>query len=239
MQNIVKPLLHPDFACNLYHVGRDKTPLVVIDNFIKDPQSLVDFCVANTRFSQADRFYPGQRMPAPEIYIHAIHYYLGELFQTAFGLQKDKWENGKSLYSMVLTPPAQLKVQQCHPHVDSFNRNDLACVHFLCDKSQGGTSLYRHKKTGFEYINQKRVEEYNQCVIAQGGIDIQKKSYMNGSTDLFEQIACIDAKFNRLAVYPGAVLHSANIAPDFSLDPNPVTGRLTLNSFINSKESSN
>jgi len=239
MEDIIKPKLHPKIVHQVVYVGREKVPLIVIDNFLEDAESLIEFCVASAAFNNADSFYPGLRMPAPKLYIQAIHYYLGSLLDATFGLKKDMWQTGRSLYSMVVTPPAQLKVQQCIPHIDSFNRGDLACVHFLCDESKGGTSLYRHKKTGFEYIDPKRLEEYNQCVIAQGGIDIQQKSYMNGSTDLFEQIACIDAKFNRLVIYPGSVLHSGNIAPDFSFDPDPKTGRLTLNSFITRKETNN
>ncbi len=235
MEETKKPKLHPKIVHQVIYVRREKVPLIVIDNFLDDAESLIHFCVASAAFNNADSFYPGLRMPAPKLYIQALHYYLGSLFSATFGLKKDMWQTGRSLYSMVVTPPAQLKVQQCIPHVDSFNRGDLACVHFLCDENKGGTSLYRHKETGFEYIDQERVDEYSQCVIDQGGIDTQQKFYMNGSTDLFEQIACVDAKFNRLVVYPGAVLHSGNIAPDFNFDPNPTTGRLTLNSFITSK----
>lgn len=235
MRDVLKPILHPEFSYKTYIVGKEKMPLLVVDNFIKDAQSLVDFCLANNNFTKSDRFYPGLRMEGPQKYMAAMHFYLGELFHAIFGLQKDKWQSGRSLYSMVVLPPEQLNIQQCIPHVDSFSRSAIACVHFLCDDTKGGTSLYRHKKTGFECIDEQRVEEYNQVAIAEGVLDLPQKSYMNGSNYFFKQIACVDAKFNRLVVYPSAVLHSGNIAPDFDFDPNPVSGRLTLNSFITGK----
>lgn len=238
MEDTLKPLIHPDFAYKAYSVGNEQTPLLVIDHFIKDPERLIDFCVARAAFDNTDNFYPGLRMPAPHLYIHAINFYLSELIESIFGLKKDSWEGGRTLYSMVATPPEQLRPQQCIPHVDSFYRGDLACVHFLCDTDKGGTSLYRHKKTGFESVDAQRIDNYNQTVIHEGALDAPQKSYMNGSNTFFERTAAIDAVFNRMIIYPTTALHSGNIAPGFNFDPNPASGRLTLNSFIFSKRNS-
>ena len=238
MQDTLKPQLHPEFSYKAYSVGREKTPLIVIDNFIKEAHSLVDFCVATNNLHKVDNFYPGLRMNAPDLYIKAIHFYLTDFFGGAFGLMPNNIAGGKALYSMVVTPPDQLEQKQCLPHIDSFLSGDLACVHYLCDKAQGGTSLYRHKKTGYEKITSDTIHQYNQAVISEGALNIEKKSYMNGSNDYFEQIAEVDAKFNRMIIYPSNILHSGNIPADFKYDPNPATGRLTLNSFIFSKRNS-
>ena len=235
MHNALKPLLHPNFSYKAYQVGKEQTPLVIIDNFIQDAQSLIDFCVACNNFSKVDNFYPGLRMAAPDLYIHAIHYYLADLLAAVFGLTPSKIAGAKALYSMVITPPDQLEQKQCLPHVDSFLVGDLACVHYLCNKDQGGTSLYRHKKTGYEKITRETIDQYNHAVIDEGALAQGKKSYMNGANHYFEQIAEIDAMFNRMIIYPSNILHSGNIAPDFNFDPNPTTGRLTLNSFIYSQ----
>lgn len=235
MQDTLKPLLHPNFSYKAYVVGREKTPLLVVDNFIKDAESLVSFCEKNMDFSKVDSFYPGLRMAAPAMYIHAVHYYLAELLATVFDLTKNKIAGGKSLYSMVITPPDQLELNQCLPHIDSFLSGDLACVHYLCDKEKGGTSLYRHRKTGFEKITSDTVDHYKQAVFDEGALKPEKKSYMNGSNKYFEQIAAVDAMFNRMIIYPSNILHSGNIPADFNFDSNPASGRLTLNSFIFSK----
>jgi len=235
MQDTFKPQLHPKISYQAYTVGREQTPLLVIDNFIKDAHSLVDYCMAINKFNKVDNFYPGLRMHAPDLYIKAVHFYLADLLGAVFGLTPDKIAGGKSLYSMVLTQPDHLERKQCLPHIDSFLSGDLACVHYLCDKDQGGTALYRHKKTGYEKITSETIDQYNQAVIDEGALDFEKKTYMNGSNNYFEQIAKIDAMFNRMVIYPSNILHSGNIPADFTFDPNPATGRLTLNSFIFSK----
>lgn len=237
MQDSFKPMLHPELSYKFYNVGREETPLLVIDNFIQDAYSLVDFCIANTNFNKVDNFYPGLRMAAPGMYIHAINHYLAELLSNIFGLPQNKIAGGKSLYSMVVTPPDQLEINQCLPHIDSYLNGDLACVHYLCDKEKGGTSLYRHKKTGYEKITSDTIDHYKQSVVDEGALKFDQKSYMNGSNNYFEQIAEVDAMFNRMIIYPSNILHSGNIAADFNFDPNPATGRLTLNSFIYSKRS--
>ena len=59
-----------------------------------------------------------------------------------------------------------------------------------------------------------------------------QQKYINGSNQYYEEIGHYEANFNRLIMYPGDVLHSASIPENFQFRPNPVTGRLTLNSFI-------
>lgn len=237
MHDSLKLVLHPELSYKFYSVGREETAVLVIDNFIQNAQALVEFCKSNPNFGKVDNFYPGLRMAAPDKYIYAINYYLTELLSNIFGLTQDKIAGGKALYSMVVTPPDQLEITQCLPHVDSYLSGDLACVHYLCGKEKGGTSLYRHRKTGYEKITSETVDHYKQSVVDEGALKIEKRSYMNGSNNYFEQIAGIDAIFNRMIIYPSNILHSGNIAADFNFDSNPSTGRLTLNSFIYSKRS--
>ena len=235
MQDSLVLTLHPELSYEFYEVGREKTPLLVIDKFIKDAHLLVDFCAANTNFTKVDNFYPGLRMDAPARYIHSINYYLAELLSNIFGLTQDKIAGGKALYSMVVTPPEQLEITQCLPHIDSYLSGDLACVHYLCGREKGGTSLYRHKKTGYEKITTETIDHYKESVVNEGALKLEKKSYMNGSNDYFEQIANVESVFNRMVIYPSNILHSGNISADFNFDPHPTQGRLTLNSFIYSK----
>jgi len=227
--------IHPDFYCEFMVVGRERTPVIIIDNLIKDAHHLVDYCSTHYNFSKVDNFYPGVRMHAPKMYIHTLYDYLSELFASIFDVPKNNLSGGRSFYSLVTTPPEQLKHQQCLPHVDSYQYGDFACVHYLCDKKLGGTSLYRHRRTGFERITEERVGLYNEAVIDEGALSGSLNSYMNGPNEYFDQIACVDAVFNRMVVYPANVLHSGNISKEFPFDSNPLSGRLTLNSFIYSK----
>ncbi|WP_052417718.1 DUF6445 family protein [Cellvibrio mixtus] len=224
--------LHPHFIYQTVRVGRDNIPVLVIDNFLASPEFLVSLCVQDNKLDEADTYYPGKRMMAPKQYTYAIYRYLGELIERCFGLPRDAWAGAQSLYSIVATPPEKMGAQQSLPHIDTIKRTDLACVHYLCGAEHGGTSLYRHRGTGFEIIDGARQAIYSERARAEGLLEKSPRTYMNGSDQWFEQIMSVDARFNRLVIYPGNVLHSGNIGPDFRFDPDPASGRLTLNSFI-------
>lgn len=235
MNKFFTPELDAQFAYSAYWVGQEKSPLLVIDNFLKDPQQLVDFCAKATTLEQIDTYYPGIRVAAPDIYLQALFHYLGPLLAEVFALSLDAIQGGRALYSLVTTPPEQLEPKQCLPHVDSFTPGELACVHYLCTPEQGGTSFYRHKSTGYETLSNHRIEAYNQSLVDQGAVAKEPKSYMNGANAFFDRIAKIDALFNRIIIYPTNLLHSANISSKFQFSPHPREGRLTLNSFIYKK----
>jgi hypothetical protein len=136
-------------------------------------------------------------------------------------------------YSLVTTPPAKLVMLQRIPHIDSVTSNGLASVHYLFRKDLGGTAFYRHRSTGFEYIDASRRERYVQVLEKENsGPDGPGTEYINGDTPLFEQIAKQDGVFNRMLIYRRNSLHSGCIGKDFVPDANPATGRLSINSFI-------
>jgi hypothetical protein len=151
-----------------------------------------------------------------------------------FNLQDEKVKSIESSFSMVVTPVSELKPMQAMPHVDSFNINELASVYFLCGKEHGGTSLYRHRNTNFEYINNERFPTYSASMNESTKNKSFAKQYMNGSNEHFEQIASYEANYNRFIMYRCTSLHSGNIAKDFHFNPDPRTGRLTLNTFVGS-----
>ena len=56
--------------------------------------------------------------------------------------------------------------------------------------------------------------------------------YMHGSNAWFQRIGGIAARWNRLIIYDGGMLHASDvIAPD-RLSADPRSGRLTLNGFF-------
>ena len=231
------PQLHADFAYKAYKVGREKTPLLVIDNFIAHAEQLVDYCAALGKLEKIDTFYPGIRMQAPDMYVHTLYQYLGVLLEHAFDLPLNQIQGSKALFSMVTTPPEQLSPKQRLPHIDSFETGDLACVHYLCSPEMGGTALYRHKSTGFETIDASQIDHYNETLIKEGALQSEDITYMHGANKYFDQIADIGAVFNRLIIYPSNILHSGTISPNCVLDADPRKGRLTLNTFIYRKRS--
>ena len=57
-------------------------------------------------------------------------------------------------YSLVSTPAQELAPPQRIPHVDSLAKSGLATIHYLFKANLGGTAFYRHRRTGFESIDE-------------------------------------------------------------------------------------
>lgn len=224
--------LHADIRMQQLTIGVEKAPLLVIDNFVADADRLVRRAASKT-FEQSGRFYPGIRAQAPLSYQQLIVSRLKDTLFDYFQLQGSSLKLSMCHYSLVTTPADKLTALQRIPHIDSFQSNGLASIHYLFTKNLGGTAFYRHRKTGFEYVDASRKEAYFKSLEGENdGPNMPGPQYINGDTALFEQIAKHDGVFNRMLVYRRNSLHSGCIGRDFFPDPNPLTGRLSINSFI-------
>lgn len=225
--------LHDEFRAEVVNVGAERTPVLVIDNFLKDAEALVEFAV-RAPFSAVDRtIYPGLRAPIPMEYPFAVLKLLRDVLRETFGVSSAHAIGGQADFSVVATPPGEAHYRQLYPHFDGPDPNIIAGLHYLCASEHGGTSFYRHRSTGFESVNASRYEAYVRIIEEE--IAAQQEPpirYTNGDTPLFERIASFDSAFNRVLIYRGINLHSSNIASDFRFDGNPRTGRLTANSFF-------
>lgn len=213
-------------------IGREQAPLLVIDDFAEAPQTLVRQAVPK-HFVLGGNFFPGIRAKAPLSYQRFLTGELQGLVLDFFELEAGVLRLSMCHYSLVTTPPDQLIMEQCIPHTDSPGRHGLASIHYLFRERHGGTAFYRHRKTGFEYIDESRKGSYIRTLEQEvRGPHAPRPGYINGDTPLFEQIAKEEGVFNRLLVYRRNSLHSGCIGEDFVPDPNPLTGRLSINSFI-------
>lgn len=226
--------LHDAFNAAIVMVGAERQCVVVVDNFLSAPQLLVDYAAAHGAFDAvSDAFYPGCRAPAPAIYCFALRAFLAPVIAQAFGLQDSHVTGEISHFSLVMTPPEKLQPVQRMPHFDNANPKQLALLHYLCGPQNGGTSFYRHRRTGFEYIDGSRLSDYEKAVnadLAEWGMPPAK--YICGDDPRFERTASFPAAFNRVLIYRSINLHSADIASTFKPDANPRSGRLTANSFF-------
>lgn len=220
------------FTVQKFFVGNEKAPLLVIDNYLSKPEKLIEY--ASTLSFQGDKgFYPGIRSPAPREYIELFIAALSELVLKELGISGTKLKLLMSHYSLVTKSADELKPLQRIPHFDSLDLNGIATVHYLFKQPLGGTAFYRHKKTGFEYIDESRKLEYFRSLESENdGPDMPGAAYINGDTPLFEQIAKQEGVFNRMLIYRRNSLHSGCISESFVPDSNPATGRLSINSFI-------
>ncbi len=223
---------HPDFLVQKLSIGRELAPLLVIDNLVADPDALIEVAAAKF-FGDVTSYYPGVRSKAPLTYQQFVLGHMRALFGEYFGLQPATIRFTMCHFSVVTTPAHKLSHLQCIPHIDSVFGNELAFIHYLFRRDLGGTAFYRHRGTGFEVINQARQGEYFARVEEEKhGPNKPDVRYINGSTALYEQVGSQEGLFNRLVIYRRNSLHSGSIREDFIPDPNPRTGRFSINGFL-------
>lgn len=230
--SVLNPSPHPNFTVQKFNIGREGAPLLVVDNVMGNPEALLE--VANGRhYGNVTSYYPGIRAKAPLSYQQFILERLRGVVADQFGLQPGTLRFTMCHFSLVTTPAEKLDYLQRIPHVDSVLGNELAMIHYLFRRDLGGTAFYRHRSTGFEYVDEARRARYLACLEDdKKGPDSPEARYINGSTALYEQLGSQQGVFNRLLMYRRTTLHSGNIAPDFVPDPDPRTGRLSINGFL-------
>ncbi|HET7267555.1 MAG TPA: DUF6445 family protein [Oleiagrimonas sp.] len=223
---------HPDIRIEKHTLGKEGAPLLVIDNLVADPDRLVHKATRRA-FDLESEHFPGVRARAPAMYERFLESVLNPLLDEHFGMQPGRFGFPMCHYSLLATPPEQLQFLQRVPHIDSVDGNGLATVHYLFRGEWGGTAFYRHRQTGMEYIDKPRWETYfHQLEAESEGGNAPAPGYINGSTPLFEQIASVDAVFNRMLVYRRNSLHSACVDDHHVPPPRPREGRLSVNTFI-------
>lgn len=214
------------------HIGRQRAPIIVIEDFHPDPHALVAQAESQGRFVATSKFYPGVRSTGTLEYVKEVRSRLQQLVPQFFAPPNDVYPT-ECNFSMVTFRPEQTVPFQRFPHFDGTDMNAIAVLHYLCEPRHGGTAFYRHRSTGYEVITPQNVHDYARKLdaeVAEHGTP--PPGYVNGSTALFEQIAAYEAVFNRALVYRGTSLHSGSIPSDFVPDLNPRTGRLTVNTFL-------
>lgn len=216
------------------HHGVEKQPVVVIDGFSVSPERLVED--ARTRsFSAMGPYYPGIRAPAPASYLADASDLLEGILRDVFGI-----ESGAALvecnYSVVTTPPGQLQPIQRLPHFDTTDPGRIALLHYLSRPDQGGTRFFRHRATGFETVTADRFDAYRDKLHEEAARDgLPPAKYFGSQSTQFEQVALHNAAFNRAIIYRGITLHSGAIPEGFRGEEDVVQGRLTVNTFFQSR----
>ncbi|MBL4871720.1 MAG: hypothetical protein JKX72_12295 [Robiginitomaculum sp.] len=212
-------------------IGREGNTVLVIDNFFPDPDILMKDASVRS-YSALAPYYPGIRAKVPGKYIHMLEPALTKVLATAFGFN-DGFNLKECFYSLLTTQVKDLKLIQSLPHVDGGNDKRVALLHYLCDESFGGTSFYRHRRTGFESVPNDRFPTYKAAL--EKDVEIfgrPKQQYFSGDDEKFERIGHVEAKFNRAVIYFGRNLHAIDIGKDFTFNQRPTEGRLTINSFL-------
>jgi hypothetical protein len=223
---------HPQMRVQRLHVGRERTPLLLVDQFVADPDRLVRKA-ARADFTPIGAMFPGIRVRAPLSYEAFLERLVQPLVEDFFGLRPGRFSFPMCHYSLVTRPPEQLAFLQRVPHIDSVTPQGLASVHYLFRGDWGGTAFYRHRATGYETVTAERHEHYFSTLAQESrGPDAPGPGYIGEDTPMFERIDKVDGVFNRLVMYPRNCLHSGLIDNQRVPPPDPLTGRLSINTFI-------
>lgn len=213
-------------------IGRENLPLLVIDNLVADPDELVQDAISK-HYAPPHSFYPGVRAKAPLSYQRFVVGELRSVINEFFELENPSLQFNMCHYSVVTTPPTQLTPIQRIPHVDANDRRGLASIHYLFKADLGGTAFYRHRATGFEYVDEARRNTYYPLLEQElAGPLAPGAEYIDADTKLFERIDIQAGVFNRMLVYRRNCLHSGVPKPGIPLNRDPASGRLSINSFL-------
>lgn len=209
--------------------------LVFIDDFLEDPQALVE-AASRARFepcpgADEKRGYPGVRAPAPAAYSEQVTALLDPLIKVNFGVPEAlAVKKTPCAFSLTTVAPHALGPLQRVPHFDASTPHYMAVLLYLCDDRHGGTAFYRHRATGLQQITAETRDRYGDVIYDQVDHHPAPLRYFDDSDEHFELLGVMPARFNRLVVYRGSLLHSAIVNPQ-RLSGDPRSGRLTVNTF--------
>ena len=218
-----------DWDVTIARHGEEDQPVVVIDHFADAGRFRDD--AAFLSFAPIGPHYPGIRAHVAPALLRPLLERLAPITRDVFG--GASLEVVDAFYSIVTTPPDALSPIQRLPHFDEVSPTRLALLHYLSPDESSGTAFYRHRSSGYESIDAARLPTYRTYLDA----DLRRHGlpdagYISGDTPIFAQVARHAGRFNRAILYRSNTLHCADLPADMTLDPDPETGRLTVNTFL-------
>ncbi|WP_064435778.1 DUF6445 family protein [Pseudoalteromonas neustonica] len=211
----------------------------IIDDFLLDAASVINFAYNiayfNPMFSD-NSYYPGKRDNMPQPYLDLLQTFFQNTMLPVLELGNDYSATvHKCLLSLITCEPSSLLLEQKIPHIDSCDGDDYAFVHYLSPAELGGTSIYKYTPENLIQFSEEHRYLLEHMMPKVENSQEEHHGYINSTTSLFEQVLTIKAKFNRLVIYQGNLLHSANITCTKSYSNNPKQGRLSIASFASIK----
>jgi len=225
----------PHASLSVQSVGRAQTPVIVIDGFGQDLADLIETACGLSEYGpDPATMYPGLRARLPKSYTREV---MKQIYRVLFSVYSIPSTLGmkavNAAYSLITTPENALEPNQCLPHFDSERQNYLAILHYLNEGDFCDTGLFRHRETGMEKVSRDNVKEYLRYRdVHASEFDADSTEYIKGSDANYELYHRIEYRANRLVVYPGCLLHSGLVDPAVDVNPDPRTGRLTANIFV-------
>jgi len=221
---------------NIQSVQIGEHQLVFIDDFLEDPQALVE-AACRSEFTPYERTaerkgYPGLRAKVPAAYSANLTALMEPLIRINYAVPEElPLHKSECAFSLTTVQPQMLGPLQRTPHFDASTPHHMAVLLYLCDEAHGGTGFYRHKATGLQQITRDSSGRFLDVYYKEINARHPKPRYFDDSDEHFEFLGMMPARFNRLVIYPGSLLHTAVINPERSISSAARSGRLTVNTF--------
>jgi hypothetical protein len=209
---------------------------LIVDDAMLNPDELVQFASGGrAEFSSVDfSYYPGMYRMAPA----DLTQQLTEYFQLHARRHFDARRCLETVcrYSIVTLAPQALRPLQwiCHRDNVGLDANlsmQASVLYLFHDQQLGGTGFYAPTRseadTGALFADARLISPA--AFAAKYGLS---PGYMHEGNAWFQRIGSVAAKWNRLIIYDGGMLHASDIAAPDLLSADPGRGRLTLNGFF-------
>ncbi len=223
------------FDFRVDRIGDAQIPLLIADNICEDEGQSLRVLAGRLRFDMdASSMYPGVRADLPSVYVAALFRKVINVLYEIYKIPLDlKPVLKQACFSLITQPSSALTPLQRIPHFDNTSPYFFALLHYLGEGQHGDTAFFRHNPTGLERICEIDKENYfavaSQFLSNHADADNQ---YINQTNDHYTLYYKIPYITDRLAVYPGNMLHSVIINPGADISWNSQSGRLTANVFV-------
>ncbi len=216
-------------------IGNTKTPLIIVDNITKDFGRKIRAHAATAVFTPEDKnLYPGIRAELPLQYVKAVISALGKDIYEIYDIPKNlNLKVTQAVYSLITKEEGALSVLQRMPHFDTAKPYSFAILHYISEGQHGDTGFFRHNPTGLEKIyaiDEDRYFKSAKDFFAKN--DLPQQTYFTEGNEHYSLHERIDYMANRLAIYPGNLLHSVLVDTKKDISKDLLKGRLTANIFI-------
>lgn len=188
-------------------------PAVIVDDFYQNPREIRAAALAMP-FGPPTALYPGRMTQFPNNFVslNTAVAWIKDLVDRELLTKIELMNGGKRVttfrrvetdFAIVDTPPEDLLPAQRAPHVDHVPIFGLV---YLNEVERGGTAFFRRR---------------------QDAPDPERDGYFSDTDGVFQKTGRIEGKFNRLAIYPGFIWHSAEIGDWIKGDERLKAPRLT------------
>lgn len=229
------PLLNPHLQVSTVPIF-DGHQCVVIDDFMLEPEVLVDYAARNhTHFQDV----AGNSYPGPELHLSgtfAARVQDSFLQHARTPLKARRVLNMVTRLSLVTRRPDDLLPGQRLPHRDftglpAGEGVGAMVLYLFKDERLGGTSFFKPKVPEHEITalidDLKRRERAGETAAPD-----EPPTFAIASSQHFEKVLTIAPRYNRAIFYNGEIFHSGHIHTPELMVNDPRTGRLTVNAFF-------